>query len=542
MPLLQRKAEIDNMRPFNPTENTLLSGKPSIIQRLVITLFLILIITTGCALIHLRKEVKDIQATTVIVGLVDGKFSGNGPIIVAACSMEDGIKIESYTVLHDSGEYELVVRQGNYYVFAYWDKNSNLIYEAGEPAGQYGEPQLVRVPAVGVVGGINIVIPEEEKNIAIPHDQIISSIKPQKIYSRQAGVIADLNDERFSKEYGAKGFWEPWSFFNQFGGTIYFLEEYDPDKTPVLFIHGVTGTPRNWRYFIHHIDRTRFQPWFFYYPSGSRIDSIAYLLFWKLANLQAKYQFDKIYFTAHSMGGLVARSFIVNYGQQFPYVKLLVSLATPWGGVRIAEYGVKRSPAVIPSWIDMQPEGDFIKSLYRKKMPDSVSFYLFYGYRGSRNPFRSNNDSTIALSSLLDFRPQSEAQMSYAFDEDHVSILSSEKVVSQYNATLNTFDEKDSTTLQQPGGYLKINFSYDYDCNDRNPSPTLILRRKDQKEEQIVIYLDDGDNGKIFGPFPDGEYVANMITFAAKTEKKMSLSLSKAIKQKSWASSFNQMG
>ena len=42
------------------------------------------------------------------------------------------------------------------------------------------------------------------------------------------------------------------------------------------------------------------------------------------------------------MGGLVARSFIVNYGPQFPYVKLFISLATPWGGDRMAEYGVKQ--------------------------------------------------------------------------------------------------------------------------------------------------------------------------------------------------------
>ena len=89
------------------------------------------------------------------------KFSGNGPIIVAACSTSEGKEIAHYTVLHDSGEYELMVGQGNYYVFAYWDKNSNLIYEAGEPAGQYGDPKLVRAPAVGVVFDIDIVIPEE---------------------------------------------------------------------------------------------------------------------------------------------------------------------------------------------------------------------------------------------------------------------------------------------------------------------------------------------------------------------------------------------
>ncbi|MCP4150343.1 MAG: alpha/beta hydrolase, partial [bacterium] len=183
-------------------------------------------------------------------------------------------------------------------------------------------------------------------------------VKPEKLYSRQAGAITDLDDERFYDENGTKGFWEGVSFFKQFGGNIFFIEEYDPEKTPILFIHGAAGTPKGWKYIVNNIDRTRFQPWFFYYPTGSRINGMAYLLLWKLTNLQTKYKFNKLYITAHSMGGLVAKSFLVNYGREFPYVKLFISLATPWGGDKMAEYGVQQSPAVIPSWIDMQPEGD----------------------------------------------------------------------------------------------------------------------------------------------------------------------------------------
>jgi hypothetical protein len=83
--------------------------------------------------------------------------------------MGKGKEIANYTVLHDSGEYELMVHQGEYYVFAYCDKNSNLVYEAGESAGQYGDPKVVRVPAVGVVFDIDIIIPEGGRNIVIPH-------------------------------------------------------------------------------------------------------------------------------------------------------------------------------------------------------------------------------------------------------------------------------------------------------------------------------------------------------------------------------------
>lgn len=509
------------MKLFKPTNNNRQTAAP-IAQRLAITLFVIICIsiTMSCALINLKKDIKNIQEATVVVGRIYGKPIGNGSIIVAACSIDDENKIANYTVLHDPGEYELILTQGNYHIFAYWDKNSNLIYEADEPAGQYGDPTLVRPSAGGVVFNIDIVIPEGGQNIEIPHGKTISSDKPQILYSRQAGIVTDLDDQRFSEENGIKGFWEPGSFFNQFGATIYFLEEYHPEKIPVLFIHGVTGTPKGWEYFVNHLDRTRYQPWFFYYPTGLRIDSMAYQLLWKLSNLQAKYQFNKIYFTAHSMGGLVARSFIVNHGRQFPYVKLFVSLSTPWGGDRLSEYGVKQSPAVVPSWIDMQSEGDFIKSLYRKKLPDFVNFYLFYGYRGSRNPIRSNNDGTITLSSLLDHRPQTEADMCYAFDEDHTSILFSEEVVDQYNATLQVFDEKNGTSLQQSGGYLKIHFSYDYDYEGVKPLPTLILRRTGDKNAVTITSLSDSKNGKVLGPFPAGEYLASMVTMAAKTKKK----------------------
>jgi hypothetical protein len=51
-----------------------------------------------------------------------------------------------------------MVAAGNYYVCAYWDQNSNLVFDAGEPAGQYGEPKLVAAPAGGVVLEINLGI------------------------------------------------------------------------------------------------------------------------------------------------------------------------------------------------------------------------------------------------------------------------------------------------------------------------------------------------------------------------------------------------
>jgi len=285
-------------------------------------------------------------------------------------------------------------------------------------------------------------------------------------------------------------------------------------------VHGATGTPAGWKYFVDNIDRTRFQPWFFYYPSGARIKSMSYLLYWKLFNLQIKYKFDKMYITAHSMGGLVVRSFIMDYGRYFPYVKLFISLATPWGGDRMAEYGVKQSPAVIPSWIDMQPEGEFIKSLYRTKMPETTSFYMFSGHRGGRNPFQSNNDGTITLSSILDLRPQAEAKMNYTFNEDHASIAFSKEVLAQYNTIINKFDEKSGVSNHLSGGYLQLHFSYNYPFEDVRPWPSLVLRPIGKKHAETVISLSADDNDRILGPFPPGDYSASMAAIAANPGEK----------------------
>ncbi len=336
----------------------------------------------------------------------------------------------------------------------------------------------------------------------------ISAVKPHKLYSRLAGAIVDLDDELFSEEHGSKGYWEPFSFFKELGGNIYFLEEYDPQKIPILFIHGATGTPKGWKYFVDNIDRTRFQPWFFYYGSGARIQGMSYLLLWKLENLKLKYNFEQLYITAHSMGGLVVRSFIMDHSARFPYVKLFVSLATPWGGDRMAEYGVKQSPGVVPCWIDMQPESPFMQSLYRTTMPETVSFYMFYGHRGSRNPFRSNNDRTIAFSSLLDRRAQAEAKMNYAFNEDHLSIMYSKAVLDQYNAIINTFSHPS-------GGYLKIHFSYHHSFDGESPEPTLILQPIGKKRGEMEIRLSANDNGRVLGPFPAGDYLATFGAFTA---------------------------
>lgn len=134
---------------------------------------------------------------------------------------------------------------------------------------------------------------------------------------------------------------------------------------------------------------------------------------------------------------------------------------------------------------------------------------MFYGHRGNRNPFQPNNDRTISFSSLLDRRAQSEAKMNYAFNEDHASILFSKEALEQYNTIINTFVEKKDASSHRSGGYLKIDFSYDYPFERKRPSPVLILQPVGKKNAETIIDLSANDNGRILGPFPAGDYFAS---------------------------------
>ena len=120
------------------------------------------------------------------------------------------------------------------------------------------------------------------------------------------------------------------------------------------------------------------------------------------------------------------------------YIKLFVSISTPWDGHRAAEKGVKDAPSAIPSWHDMVPGSEFIQSVYERKLPSQIKFHLFFSFRGDCKMLMGNNDGAVELTSELDYRAQKEAQRIYGFDEDHVAILSSQIVIDHYNQVLNS--------------------------------------------------------------------------------------------------------
>jgi len=102
---------------------------------------------------------------------------------------------------------------------------------------------------------------------------------------------------------------------------LFAYEPYQPDKIPVIFIHGLMSSPETWTQMFNALRvnpkiRKNYQFWFFKYPSGSSVFMTANQLHSALLAAQKEFcttpestaNFEKMVIIGHSMGGLLARA------------------------------------------------------------------------------------------------------------------------------------------------------------------------------------------------------------------------------------------
>ena len=467
-------------------------------------------LTAGCSLLQVRHEADTIQASTILVGTISAEQADLAVPVVVAVYAKNGSErqIAHYTVLHQPGPYELIVPLGSWSLVAFADTNRDLTLQADEAAGQYAAEPVVVQHTGGVILDLNIRLGDQaQASLDFSAGTAVTARPPVFPEYTSPGIVIPLNSPRFNEANGTKGYWQPFEFFKEFGGNISFIEPYDSKKIPVLFVHGATGTPSGWQPLVAHLDPIRYQPWFYFYPSGASIKSMADLLFWKVWNLQNQYHFQELYVVAHSMGGLVVRSFLVDYGQLLPSITKFVSLSTPWSGDSLSESGVKYSPGVIPAWKDMGPESEFARSIYRKKLPPAVEYSLFFGHKGNRNPLRPNNDGVVTLASQLDPRVQAEAKLVCGFDEDHSSILTSPRVATLFTEVLDAGQHNQSAANDSPSGTLFISHTQGSSPIFPNIWADIQLSPQDKSQAGHLFFKRAvGESGTVVGPIPAGIY------------------------------------
>lgn len=92
---------------------------------------------------------------------------------------------------------------------------------------------------------------------------------------------------------------------------LYFLQPYDPDRIPVVFVHGLMATDQMWQNVINDLEadpvlRERYQYWVFGYPTGNPIAYSALKLREALTEVDKLYPNHRPYvLVSHSLGGVL---------------------------------------------------------------------------------------------------------------------------------------------------------------------------------------------------------------------------------------------
>jgi pimeloyl-ACP methyl ester carboxylesterase len=436
-PIGRRRALIDG--PSAPrTDSPARLGRPVVATAVLVAATLL----SACGLRTLKRDLEIARAQASVEGRAEVRGEPVGPIVVVAERAGTG-QVADLFLLARPGPYLFTLPPGSYRLAAFADRSRDLTYQPDvEPAALLGTSGEVALEPGARRRDVDLTI-DATAGARIPfgvtalaEDQRIAQVP-----SLQIGAVAQLDDPRFAPENGSVGLWDPIRFMLEVGGGIYFLEPYDPQKIPVLFVHGATGTPADWKHLAASVDRSRFQPWFAYYPGAPALDRVGNQLVRALSSLVVRYRFDRLVLVAHSMGGLVTRAALNAVaenvsGPRQVSVPLFVSISSPWGGHPGATLGVRYAPVVAPMWVDMSPGSAFLTSLLATPLPPETEYDLLFSYRSDSRLGDEANDGAITVASQLPLSMQRQARHVVGFDETHTSILESAAVADTLNAML----------------------------------------------------------------------------------------------------------
>ena len=383
----------------------------------------------------MKQESELADGAGLLTGEVSSDYSSTVRVLVSEARPE-GDTLVQYADVGSNGRYSVHVLPGVYLVSAFVDQNGDGAYTPGEPAAVVGDGSSAD-PLV-ITPGLAMELPLLD--IVGPLDDIDSLVSAEDLAlsNQNLGRVADLSEPVFSRESADLGMWHPVDFISNVGGGLMMLEPYDPERTPVVFVHGLRGTAAEFETVIDELDRQRFQPWVLQYPSGIRLDVVANYLLRALNSLHEQLGFARVMVVSHSMGGLITRAFVLKVAELPPSwtLSLVVTVASPLQGMPSASGGVKYSPIVVPSWRDLDPGSDFIKALNSASWPENIPWWLVFTYLPGEK-----SDGVVALDRQLSPRLQDQASAVFGIKASHVGVLSDRELLDRLKDQMAKWDD-----------------------------------------------------------------------------------------------------
>jgi pimeloyl-ACP methyl ester carboxylesterase len=240
---------------------------------------------------------------------------------------------------------------------------------------------------------------------------------------------------------------------------LYFLQPYDPDRIPVVFVHGLISTPFSWVQTINGLQadpeiRKRYQFWVFAYPTGNPVLYSALRLREELAKVDKLYPDHKDYvLVGHSMGGLLSQAQVTSMtradweqtlgevGMQLfatlrpadlvakaatfkanPRIKRVVFICTPHRGSKMASGGIGAFaiklislPVDLVTTMKSEIPEETLRKINNGRLPNSVSnlapkapylavlnkesiqapYHSIIGNRGKPGPLADSTDGVV---------------------------------------------------------------------------------------------------------------------------------------------------
>ena len=411
--------------------------------------------STDPSMLNLKHMIE--RETYFVYGTAGADHAHGAEQVLSVAAFSDRFhKHELVDAMHQilpGTHYGLNVPPGIYDLVAFADHNANGVLESHEAVARrtLELPEAADVPKVR--GHVDLELGPAQ-TLQLPVNLRVENTRnrEQSLFF-PPNTIRSLDEHLFDKDMSALGMYHPAAFLEKAGTMFYALEEDIGYKIPVIFVHGIDGSARDFSAVVERLDRTRFKPWFFHYPSGADLNQMAdfFVKIFLSGKVIPQDENVPVVIVAHSMGGIVVREALNQLEDGGKRDITFISMASPFGGMASAEAGTRNGLLVLPSWRNLSPANDFIKQLYRKPLPGNVVNKLVYAY-GNPNTLKlgESSDGVVPLSSQLTKHAQQQAHEQIGFNTSHTGILTSPQVVAYL------MEQFDRTKTRYPHGHVQF--------------------------------------------------------------------------------------
>jgi pimeloyl-ACP methyl ester carboxylesterase len=190
-------------------------------------------------------------------------------------------------------------------------------------------------------------------------------------------------------------------------------------QTPVLLVHGYGANKSNWLFLSRYLSSAGFRRVHAlnYNPLTADIPTLAARCAERAEELKEHFGVDRVHVVGHSLGGIIAR-----YAVQLldlEGVGVCVTIASPHGGVRLAQYGSPMA-AVSPlaTGLQLRPQSSVMRALRTVVRPLPTRFIAYY----------SNLDLVVPARRAMIREPELHATNILVKDHGHLSIMWSRRL------------------------------------------------------------------------------------------------------------------